>query len=135
VNSRDVLALSLVLVDVPKKAPEEASWRGATGRAYYAAFTFARDALFKGGHPIQFATKDHALVPELLALSSNADVAALANLLQTLRRNRNECDYDVGLKKSRVIDKRYAQKDAYRSQVVIDEVERVQKLDARLFIP
>ena len=136
-NPSDNLELAKFLHKRPKGPPEEATIRGACGRAYYAAFGAARDVLM--AVPFRFAgtDEDHRRVVTLLKLSANQDVATAGSLLDQLRSTRNSADYDVGS-----VPVRGAPFEPRRSQMalvlaagVIDGVERVQKVDRRLYIP
>ena len=95
-NPSDNLELAKHLTSPDRGVPQEAAHRGAVGRAYYAAFIIARDALLRAGFPIPDTGKAHAVVAEELKKSSNTDVAAAGGSLEDLRTQRNRADYDLG---------------------------------------
>jgi uncharacterized protein (UPF0332 family) len=62
------LHLARVLAQVPRGAPEEASFRGACGRAYYAAFAIARDLLLSAKLHVGADGSIHKAVIRLLMI-------------------------------------------------------------------
>jgi hypothetical protein len=74
------------------KYDAEAGLRSAVSRAYYAAFCHARN----------YAQTNHAFRPttgggvhsELIDHYHSRELATIANELDTLRKWRNQCDYD-----------------------------------------
>jgi hypothetical protein len=135
-DPRSNLDLAQFLAKRPKNAPEEASLRGATGRAYYAAFAIARDALRNGGFSISFSADAHSRVVSLMKSSSDVDVGAAGGLLEDLRINRNHADYDVGSQAVRggLFSPARTQYDLGRAAMIIDAVAEAQKKDPRLGI-
>jgi uncharacterized protein (UPF0332 family) len=89
----DFLALAARLAT----AATEADWRTATSRAYYAAFHAARD-LFEGlGFRVPHADQAHQYLYLRLYNCGHAALRLAADDLHTLRRRRNEADYDLRL--------------------------------------
>jgi uncharacterized protein (UPF0332 family) len=136
-NPSDNLVLARFLASSPRGVPEEASHRGACGRAYYATFAIARDLLLVAGFRIPSDSDAHSLVVHLLRRSANPAVRFLATGLKNLRALRNEADYDVGLRASPS-----ANFDATRTRLavaaaitIVDELRRVEREDRRLRIP
>jgi hypothetical protein len=69
---------------------EEAAKRSAVSRAYYAAFCHARNyAVSKHGY-VTTGMDDHASLREFFKKNKHAGIA---NDLNQLRNNRNDCDY------------------------------------------
>jgi len=80
----------------PAGQPQEACYRAACGRAYYAAFVISRDALLGGGFRIPRSGEAHGEVIKLMKSSSNADVRAAGSSLDQLRVTRQSADYEIG---------------------------------------
>lgn len=71
---------------------QEAGFRTATSRAYYAAFCHARNhARDRLGFTPVYDSRDHGLVRKHFRGSRMADIAMK---LDSLRQWRNDCDYD-----------------------------------------
>ena len=71
---------------------QEAAFRWATSRAYYAAFCHARNyARNQHGFSLTHSSRDHELVRNHFR---NRGMTKIARKLDTLRRWRNSCDYD-----------------------------------------
>ena len=133
-NPADNVPLATYLATPPKTPPTEASLRGACGRAYYAAFCSARDALLVA-FKMAFSGADHARVASLLKRSSDAQVATAGSLLEQLHEDRKRADYDVGVRTVKAFTVPQAQMAVLLAKGVIDEVNRAMKKDKRLFIP
>ena len=70
---------------------KEAGFRSAVGRAYYAAFCYARNYARDNYHfSPTYGPDDHGLVPELFRGRGQTDIT---EALLDLRRWRNQCDY------------------------------------------
>lgn len=137
-NPADNLVLAKVMTAPLKKVPEEAGYRCACGRAYYAAFAYARDALMSAKFAFAHNGKDHARVPSLLNKAKISDVQLAASLLQQLHDHRKSADYDVGLKlppAGEVFDDARAQTAVLLANTVIDEIDKARAADKRLSIP
>ncbi len=74
---------------------EEAEWRSAVSRAYYAAFHAARELLRACGFDVPRADAAHAYLWLRLANSGHPDIRQAGNELNELRQVRNRADYDV----------------------------------------
>ena len=129
--------LARFLASSPRGVPEEASHRGACGRAYYAAFAIARDLLLVAGFRIPSDSDAHSLVVHLLRQSASADVRFSATGLKNLRALRNEADYDVGLRASPSanFDTTRTRLAVAAASAIVHELHRVQREDRRLRIP
>jgi uncharacterized protein (UPF0332 family) len=90
-NVRDFLTLA----DSLSQGKVEAEWRTAVSRAYYAAFHFARDLLSQYGFTVPRADRAHSYLWLRLANSGHEDVQRAGGQLDSLRRARNQADYDV----------------------------------------
>jgi uncharacterized protein (UPF0332 family) len=99
---------------------DEADWRSAASRAYYAAFHVARDLLTALHFRTPRADRAHNYLYARLNNAGDALVERAATLLHELRTRRNFADYDVRSP--------YAAPDAVRSVADAEEVLRI--LDA-----
>jgi uncharacterized protein (UPF0332 family) len=137
VNPENNLQLARVLVQVPRGAPEEASFRSACGRAYYAAFGIARDLLLSARLRISADGSAHSAVIRLLKESADPDVWAAGVSLELLRQTRNSADYDVGLRSSvgDLFDRRRAQFAVASARTIVDTIRKASASDPRLGIP
>lgn len=90
-NERDFLTLAQLLA----ARTEEAAWRSAVSRGYYAAFHVARLLLEDLGFMVPRADRAHSHLWLRLANCGNPSVASAGSELNVLRRNRNEADYDL----------------------------------------
>ena len=131
------LHLARVLAQVPRGAPEEASFRGACGRAYYAAFAIARDLLLSAKFHMDADGSIHKAVIRLLMKSANRDVRVVATSLDLLRRARNSADYDVGLRSitGAAFDRRRTQLAVASARTIVDTIRKAASSDPRLGIP
>src|SRR4051812_44162291 len=109
----------------PRGAHEEASFRSACGRAYYAAFTVARDALLQAKFAMSGTGDDHRRVITLLKGSTSDDVRTAASQLDSLRTTRNSSDYEVGLVlvKGKAFEKTRAQMAVLQASSIIGAIE------------
>jgi hypothetical protein len=88
----DFLDLARFLQDGSTTYTPDAALRSATSRAYYAAFCHARNyAQRKLGYARMHNMQDHDGVRDHLRRKGRG---AEADSLETLRRLRNQCDYD-----------------------------------------
>src|ERR1700748_2025974 len=67
----------------------EAEWRTATSRAYYAAFHYARDLLTGMGFTVPRADQAHQYLYHRLNNCGNPPLIRIASELHQLRRHRN----------------------------------------------
>lgn len=72
-----------------------ASLRGAAGRAYYAAFVFARDLLVAAKFRKLADNRAHKKVADLLKASAIPDVRKAGFALSDLHRQRKIADYEL----------------------------------------
>lgn len=136
----DNLDLARFLSARPKGAPEEASIRGSCGRAYYAAFGVARDALLAAKlFKSTGASADHAAIISLLKKSANPGIQISGGLLDQLRNTRNSSDYDVGLVPLRAGQVPFvplvSQMAVVLGQQITDEIENLKPTKPKLEIP
>jgi uncharacterized protein (UPF0332 family) len=73
---------------------EEAAFRCAISRAYYAAFCSSRNLSLKRGAILKKTGEDHRLVPEYFRKSSDKRHKKIASKLKRLKDNRLEADYE-----------------------------------------
>jgi hypothetical protein len=135
-DPRDNVDLAVFLSRRPQKAPPEAALRGACGRAYYAAFIVARDALERAGQ-LRGSDSLHGLVPNLLKTSSNKALQDAGSLLGSLRVTRNSADYEAGMRavRGRPFDTLRAVSAISQAQTIIGSIEAVARSDTRLGLP
>lgn len=86
---RHFLTLAQFLV----RQNDEASWRSAISRGYYAAFHVARDFLRDLGFVVPRAETAHAFLWLRLSNAENAGVVGAGRTLNDLRSARNHADY------------------------------------------
>lgn len=122
---------------MPRGAPEEASFRGACGRAYYAAFAIVRDLLLSAKLRVGADGSAHTAVIRLLKKSVDREVRVAAASLDLLRKARNNADYDVGLRSSAgaTFDRRRAQLAVASARTIVDTIRKASASDPRLGIP
>jgi uncharacterized protein (UPF0332 family) len=90
-NPRDLLDVA----DELATGPNEAAWRSAISRAYYAAFHVARQLLEQCGFSPPRADQADAYLWLRLHNSGHADVTDAGGELNDLRQTRNWADYDL----------------------------------------
>jgi uncharacterized protein (UPF0332 family) len=90
-NERDFLSLAHILA----VRSEEAAWRSAISRGYYAAFHVARLLLEDLGFTVPRADRAHGYLWLRLANCGEASVQNAGSDLNLLRRHRNQADYDL----------------------------------------
>jgi uncharacterized protein (UPF0332 family) len=129
--------LARVLAEVPRGAPEEASFRGACGRAYYAAFAVARDLLLSARFRLGADGSTHLDVIYLLQESANPLVRAAGRSLDDLRKARNSADYDVGRRSAAAdaFDRHRAQFAVASARTIVETIRKASASDPRLGIP
>jgi uncharacterized protein (UPF0332 family) len=88
-------AAFLDLADDLAVGDNEAAWRTAVSRAYYAAFHAARDFIRKCGFEPPFADRAHAYLIHRLMQSGDAQLDFVGRELSDLRSRRNEADYEI----------------------------------------
>lgn len=136
-NPADNLILAKFLGSCPDRAPKEAAIRGACGRAYYAAFATARDALVAARFGLKYTGDDHGRVISALKQSADPEVAAAGSLLDQLRKERARADYEVGLvpSKSGPFVQSRSSRAAALAQTIIDEIDRASRANPQMGIP
>lgn len=88
---RDVLRLA----EKMSTAGNEAEWRCAISRAYYAAFHHARDLLQALGFEVPRGEQAHAFLWKRLQSCGNPSLGLAGSNLNQLRGQRNRADYDL----------------------------------------
>ena len=73
----------------------EGRWRSAVSRAYYGAFHLGKEFLFDCGIIIQIDAVAHRNLAWCLSNSNEQAIEDAASLLGTLRKARNDADYDL----------------------------------------
>jgi uncharacterized protein (UPF0332 family) len=89
-NFRDFLAVASNLA----AGDEEAEWRSAVSRAYYAVFHVACELLRAQGFQVPRADRAHAYLWRRLSNCGDASISNAGRSLNELRGRRNEADYD-----------------------------------------
>jgi len=87
------LAKSLAM-SKPGGGWDEAKYRTAVGRAYFATFLLARTVAKRKGAPISSDGNAHREVPAYFEARPDAASKKVAHSLRTLKRARTRCDYD-----------------------------------------
>jgi uncharacterized protein (UPF0332 family) len=80
----------------PAAVPQEAAFRGACGRAYYAAFITARDEMIRLRKITNPRADVHSAVIQLLKSSKTVVVQGLGIALEQLKVTRHSADYELG---------------------------------------
>jgi hypothetical protein len=75
--------------------PQEAFWRTATGRAYYALFLEAREALLQWGFVPGRRDSVHTFVRLRMMYAADPDLKAVGTELDLLLQLRNKADCDL----------------------------------------
>lgn len=75
----------------------EAAWRSAASRAYYAAFHAAHDLLTALGFGVPQADRAHGYLFNCLQNCGNSKIQKAGADLKSMRRYRNQADYDLQL--------------------------------------
>ena len=88
----------LTLAETWSRGSTEAEWRCSISRAYYAAFHECRTALTSFGFVIPRADLAHAFLWKRLENSGHDKAIRIGTELSTLRRDRNQADYDLHTK-------------------------------------
>jgi len=70
-----------------------------------------------------------------LKRSGDANVKTAGSLLETLRIERNEADYDVGKQVRRPFQQKQSQIAVVRSHSIVTSVDEAAKKHKKLFIP
>jgi uncharacterized protein (UPF0332 family) len=90
-NPRDFLNLA----DALAMGTEEAEWRSAASRAYYATFHVARQLLQGCGFAVPRADQAHSYLGQRLSNCGHPDVEEAGESLNEMRTRRNKADYDL----------------------------------------
>ncbi len=90
-NERDFLTLARALV----RMPEEAAWRSAVSRSYYATFHVARSLFTSLDFAVPHADRAHAYLWLRLSNCGDAPTRLAGSDLNVLRQRRNVADYDL----------------------------------------
>jgi uncharacterized protein (UPF0332 family) len=91
IAGRDFLAVADALI----QQPDEAEWRSAVSRAYYAAFHEARQLLRDLRFRVPRADQAHSYLWLRISNCGNLLVQRAGADLNALRSHRNRADYDV----------------------------------------
>lgn len=134
-NPKDNLSLAAILTSVPAKAPEEACFRAACGRAYYAGFIRIRDHLDSTFNATFSPPSVHRAVSNYLRQTTLAEVLSVTSLLDQLKDMRVQADYHVGKQARKKFDKRKAALAVHLGNKLIAKIEAAIKSDPRLGIP
>jgi uncharacterized protein (UPF0332 family) len=91
IDARDFLAQAERWI----QETDEAHWRSAVSRAYYAAFHVARDLFRDLGFQVPRAGIAHAYLSMRLSNSGDITIQAAGSDLNRLLTGRNQADYDI----------------------------------------
>lgn len=135
-NPEHNIELAKVLARAPRGAPEEASFRAACGRAYYAAFVVARDSLLSARIRVGTDGSVHHEISEMLKESTNEEIRTAGWSLDRLRRTRNRADYEVGLRSSApgVFNQQMSQYAVASASSIVQAIKKISISDPRLGI-
>lgn len=76
----------------------------------------------------------HQIVVSYLKRSRDANVKVAGGLLETLRIERNQADYDVGKQVKKAFQQKQSQVAVARSHSIVSSVDAAAKQDKKLFI-
>jgi hypothetical protein len=108
----------------------EAERRTSIGRSYYALFNILRQSLSSRGVTFRFRATDHGDLVDYLTRCGNQEAARIGGILNNLRVQRNDADYDMNL----TIDTNQSQL-AYRSaQEAVDKFNALSQTDLETII-
>jgi hypothetical protein len=111
----------------PGRKPQEAHIRAAFGRAYYAAFLVAREALKSIGHMVPQSNAHWYVRAQLLNSKGNKAIVNLGQRLGELHDDRKDADYELG--KPRRQKQGYQQRvgalTALRAKMWVDEFQQI----------
>jgi len=94
---------------------DEAHWRSSISRAYYGVFCLARN---KAGYKHVKKSDVHRAVIQYYKMSSSPDDKFVGKVLDELRRNRNDADYND----DKVIDFRLAERVLFKSFKILEKL-------------
>jgi uncharacterized protein (UPF0332 family) len=112
---RDILDVADTLIT----GSQEAEWRAAVSRAYYAAFHVARQLLQQCGFSVPIADRAHAYLWLRLANSGHSDIQHAGRSLNELREVRNWADYDL----DRPLDHAFALAYVQLAETIVELLE------------
>jgi uncharacterized protein (UPF0332 family) len=137
VNAREFVNVAKVALSVLPTCIPEACYRTSCGRAYYAAFGFARELLLSAGFTFSGGVDEHQQVVQYLLKSSDLDVKVAAGLIGQLRGTRNSADYDTDPSTVRALafSFTYANDSVALGEQIIADLLSAQARDPRLGIP
>lgn len=102
--------------------PQPERLRSATSRAYYAAYNISRKRLSELGFKISSGPSGHGEVCDRLGNSRDTDLQVIGSQLSTLRRFRNNADYDLADGKPEKLDNVRAHVE--QAKRMIETIER-----------
>jgi hypothetical protein len=85
----------LVIAKELQRGPTEAHWRAAVGRAYYALFLEARDALQRWGLSLPQQKQVHFVTRMRFTYAVDPDAVEIGLALENLGTLRNQTDYEL----------------------------------------
>lgn len=122
ISADDILNLADGIARVASLGTEEARSRSAVSRAYYSAFHFAKGFLEEFEIRISKGPSGHGEIYRYLFNCGFPAAQAAARLLDALRRDRNEADYDL--------DVRHFE----RCESAVDHIEQATKIKTDLHV-
>jgi hypothetical protein len=108
----------------------EAERRTSIGRSYYTLFNILRQSLSSRGVTFSFRATDHGVLVDYLTRCSNQEAARIGGILNNLRVQRNDADYDMNL----TIDTSQSQLAYRRAQDAVDRFNALSQTDLETII-
>jgi len=127
-DPRDFLDVALLLSGEAKDAPGEAKYRSAVGRAYYALHNVVTQVLAEIGFNLRRDPSGHAKASRYLVNSKLPDAIQVGKILESLRDERNEADYNMT---APGFEQRAAVSACLRAKTAVDALARVNLQDLK----
>jgi hypothetical protein len=108
----------------------EAERRTSIGRSYYTLFNILRQSLSSRGVTFSFRATDHGVLVDYLTRCSNQEAARIGGILNNLRVQRNDADYDMNL----TIDINQSQLAYQKAQGAVDRFNALSQTDLQTII-
>lgn len=121
-NWSDYLILAQNLAGKTSLQCQEAGFRSAISRAYYAAFCSARNLLIQKGYNISSSSKTHKEVQDIFMNRGDITSKEIQSNLDRLRKDRNDADYEDQFPGK--LDKKTIS-DLFFAQRIIDDLAKI----------
>jgi uncharacterized protein (UPF0332 family) len=123
----------------PPNGLEEAAYRTAVGRIYYAAFLFAREMMTNWGCDFGSGGRVHAEVAEGLKCSGMRSLWKIGNHMVELHDQRKAADYDTDARFEADFERMWEYydrileiEDYWKDQEVQEQSEAVRKIQGKI---